>query len=77
MAGVVVVSIFCLWEWKGAKLPIVPSASYEILLHFVQMMTSILSVYFQARNRFGCVYNDVRQVRSLPFDITLYNSLLL
>ncbi|KAH8110380.1 MFS general substrate transporter [Phellopilus nigrolimitatus] len=24
VSGIVIVSIFCLWEWKGAKLPIVP-----------------------------------------------------
>jgi len=24
VGGIVLVSIFCIWEWKGAKLPIVP-----------------------------------------------------
>ncbi len=27
VGGIVLVSIFCIWEWKGAKLPIVPSTS--------------------------------------------------
>ena len=26
-SGLVVVAMFCIWEWKGAKLPIVPSKS--------------------------------------------------
>jgi hypothetical protein len=26
LSAFVVVAIFCLWEWKGARLPIVPSA---------------------------------------------------
>ncbi len=26
-AGAVAVALFCLWEWKGARLPIVPSTS--------------------------------------------------
>lgn len=29
-SGFLVVSLFCFWEWKGARLPIVPSTCQTI-----------------------------------------------
>lgn len=57
--------MFCVWEWKGAKLPIVPSkfdveAYYAVDMVLVDAL--LLSVYIQARYGRRCLYHDVYQV---------------
>ena len=70
----VVVGIFCLWEWKGAKLPIVPS---KCTVHMPRSasQTGAHSVYLQARDSLRSVYHDVYEVGT-PFQwqVTMLNS---
>ena len=58
--------LFCLWEWKGARLPIVPSASFLLARSNVGLtMHDTLSVYIQACHRHGSIHCYVCQVRPL------------
>ena len=38
IAGCIIVSLFCIWEWKGAKLPIVPSKTPFIFSSHIATM---------------------------------------
>jgi hypothetical protein len=44
LSGFIVVGIFCFWEWKGARLPIVPSALF-LSIHAAQKADTENSVH--------------------------------
>ncbi len=49
-SGGLVVALFCLWEWKGARLPIVPSKQYiRAPCTATILLTSIDTVYIFKR----------------------------
>lgn len=62
-SGALVVLLFCLYEWKCAKLPIVPS-EYVHCWSARSNPRRTYSVYIQAQHSFRRVYLYVRQVGS-------------
>ena len=68
LGGMFVVALFCFWEWKGAKLPIVPSKSSSYLC--VKIFDFLfVSVYFPVFNCNWCICWHVHQVSAVihPF----------
>lgn len=63
ISGVIIIGVFCVWEWKGAGLPIVPS-KFIYLLYFISLVPICYdSVYLQKPDCRGRLYCDVYQVR--------------
>ena len=63
-SGFFVIGMFCLWEWKGARLPIVPSTSLLLVRpSHTSIEHHITSVHIQAHHRHRSVYCHVCKVR--------------
>lgn len=62
-SGLLVAVLFCFWEWKGARLPIVPSEIAISIYYSDSPDGKECSVYLQARHGIGRLYHHVHQVR--------------
>lgn len=69
-AGAVTVALFCLWEWKGARLPIVPSmSSYNLYCRGIMLKLCHIIVYIFKQVTVTGVYITMLIKYAPPFGI--------